>query len=197
MRSRANSTSVTGRRNAKHSDGQSNTRKNEKARATACYFGDGTDPTLMPRLSRELRRGRDWPRNTGAQSSRCPVGRSRQGDREIGAAEISARARGRAVICEWPRPHSEARRERRRHVVKSRATVAAGFLCRRVHAQPVSARGAFRVQALHGPARQILHAVASQRAWAEGGAENRSRRAKICRPRTPSRKLRGFCAGAF
>ena len=85
------------------------------------------------------------------------------------ACQISARACDRAVSRKRPWPRPETRRERRRHVVKRRPAIAAGFLWRSLHAHPVPTRGTFRVQALHGPAGEILHAPASQTIWAEGG----------------------------
>ena len=63
----------------------------------------------------------------------------------------------RAIARERPRTHPEARPERRRHAVQRRAAVAADFQRRRLHPQPVTARGTFRIQALHGPAGQVLH----------------------------------------
>ena len=57
---------------------------------------------------------------------------------------------------------SEARPERRRHVVKRRAAVAAYILWRALHAQPVTPRGALRIQTLYRPTGKILHLLASQ-----------------------------------
>ena len=74
-------------------------------------------------------------------------------------SEDSARTPRRAIAREGARPHSESRRERRRHVVKRSAAIAADFLWRILHAQPVSARGTFRSQTLHRPSGQILHPV--------------------------------------
>jgi hypothetical protein len=76
----------------------------------------------------------------------------------------SARTPRRAIARQRSRPHAKSRRERRRHVVKRGAAIAADFLRRVLHAKPVAARGTFRSQTLHRPTGQILHPVASQSA---------------------------------
>jgi hypothetical protein len=73
-----------------------------------------------------------------------------------------ARAPRRAVRRQRPRPHAESRRERWRHVVERGAAIAASFLLRVLHAEPVAAGGTFGSQTLHRPAGQILHPGASQ-----------------------------------
>ena len=83
-------------------------------------------------------------------------------------AKISARSARRAITCQRAWPHSETRRERRRHIMERSAAIAADFLWRAQHAQPVAARGTFRGQTLHRPAGQILHPFASQ---SDGPAE--------------------------
>jgi hypothetical protein len=72
------------------------------------------------------------------------------------------RASDRAMACQWTRPHSEARRKRRRHVVKRSAAITATILWRTFDAQPVAARRTIRIQTLHRPTGQILHSFASQ-----------------------------------
>jgi hypothetical protein len=64
----------------------------------------------------------------------------------------------RPVAAERARTHPQARAQRRRHVVKRRATVAAEFHSGGAGAQPVTSGHAFRIDALNSPARQILHA---------------------------------------
>lgn len=61
------------------------------------------------------------------------------------------------IGAQRPRPHAEPRRQGRRHVMQRRAAVAANFLLRALHAQPVPARRTSRTQTLHSPTRQILH----------------------------------------
>ena len=68
------------------------------------------------------------------------------------------------------RPHAQARRQRRGYVVKRPAAMAAVFLRRCFHAQPVAARGTCGVQALHRPAGQSLHRFTSRPARRHGGA---------------------------
>jgi hypothetical protein len=72
------------------------------------------------------------------------------------------RASDRAMARQWTRPHSEARRKRRRHVVKRSAAITATILWRAFDAQPVAARRTIRIQTLHRPTGQILHSFASQ-----------------------------------
>ncbi len=53
--------------------------------------------------------------------------------------------------------HPEARRKRRGHVMERRAAIAAVIIPDAFDAEPVAARRAFRIQALHCPSREILH----------------------------------------
>ena len=68
-----------------------------------------------------------------------------------------SRAPGWPVGAQWARPQAQPRPQRRRNVVQRSAAVAAGVDPRDVHAQPMPARLALRVDALHRPARQVLH----------------------------------------
>jgi len=93
-----------------------------------------------------------------------------------------------ARTSDWPttrqrtRPHSEARRQRRRYVVKRSAAVAATILRRAFHAQPMAARRTIRIQTLHRPTGQILHSFASQ------NPRPRRRKEKRCRRSAPTAK---------
>jgi hypothetical protein len=93
-----------------------------------------------------------------------------------------------ARASDWPaagqrtRPHPEARRKGRRHVVKRSAAIAAPILRRALHAQPVAARRTTRVQTLHRPTGQILHSFASQ------NPRPRRRKEKRCRRSAPTAK---------
>jgi hypothetical protein len=89
-----------------------------------------------------------------------------------------------AVAAERPGTHPQARAQRRRHVVKRRAAVAAELRSGGAGTQPVAAGLTFRIDALNGPARQILHAFLLL-----------GRRATLPAPFTPEwpEKLRGFC----
>jgi hypothetical protein len=83
-------------------------------------------------------------------------------------AIASPRRLNLARASDWPtaaqrtRPHSEARRQGRRHVMKRPAAIAATILRLACHAQPVAARRTTRIQTLHRPTGQILHSFASQ-----------------------------------
>src|ERR1700722_6521646 len=55
------------------------------------------------------------------------------------AMGFSARAPRRAIARQWTRAHAKARRERWRHVVERGAAIAANFLRRVLHAEPVAA----------------------------------------------------------
>jgi hypothetical protein len=103
-----------------------------------------------------------------------------------------------ARATDWPtaaqrtRPHSEARRQGRRYVVKRSAAIAATILRRACHAQPVAARRTTRIQTLHRPTGQILHSFASQTHGSGGGRESDAAEA----PRQQKREeLAGLCAG--
>jgi hypothetical protein len=80
----------------------------------------------------------------------CPF-EAPKGDMADSASSHRAMSRKRAE------PHSEARPERRRHVVERGAADTANLLRHHLHPQPVSARGTSRIQTLYRPARQILH----------------------------------------
>jgi hypothetical protein len=57
----------------------------------------------------------------------------------------------RPVTRQRTRPHSKPRRQRRRNSMQRTAALAATFLRRFFHTHPVPARGALRIQTLHGP----------------------------------------------
>ena len=84
-----------------------------------------------------------------------------------------------AMARQRTRPHPEARRQWRRHVVKWSAAIAATILRRAFHAQPVAARRTTRIQTLHRPTGQILHSFASQ------NPRPRRRREERLPPRRP------------
>jgi hypothetical protein len=99
----------------------------------------------------------------------------------------------RPIAHERPGPHSQARPERRRHVVQRRTAVPANLQRSRLHPQPVAARGTFWIQTLYCPAGQILHdcsclANRCARATEGGSARRRSPSSReACNPG-------GFCA---
>jgi hypothetical protein len=76
---------------------------------------------------------------------------------EVVATATDSAPSHRAISGKRPRPHSEARPERGRHVVERRAAHTADLERRRLHPKPVAARGTFRIQTLNRPAGQILH----------------------------------------
>ena len=103
-----------------------------------------------------------------------------------------------ARATDWPtaaqrtRPHPEARRQGRRHIVKSPAAIAATILRRAFHAQPMASRRTTRIQTLHRPTGQILHSFASQTHGSGGGRKSDTAEA----PRLQKRQeLAGLCAG--
>ncbi len=103
-----------------------------------------------------------------------------------------------ARASDWPtaaqrtRPHPEARRKRRRYVVKRSAAIAATILRRAFHAQPVAARRTTRIQTLHGPTGQILHSFASQ---THGPGDGRKSDAAEAPRQQKRQELAGLCAG--
>jgi len=74
-----------------------------------------------------------------------------------------ARARAQRTRRQWPGAHAEARAERRRNVAKKIAAAGAAAVAAErdgdVSAQPVAARFAHRINALHGEAGQVLHFI--------------------------------------
>lgn len=72
------------------------------------------------------------------------------------AARLAAQ---RAIASERARTHPQARPQRRGNIVQRRVAIAAKFSRGVRSPQPVAASGALRINALHGPARQILHAL--------------------------------------
>lgn len=63
-----------------------------------------------------------------------------------------------AIAGERPRAKAQARAKRRRNILERRTAVAAGFLGGSgLYAKPLTTGRAFGIQALHGPAWQILH----------------------------------------
>ena len=77
--------------------------------------------------------------------------------RQIPPAAQLPRPEPRSICAQRPRSHPESRRQRWRHVMQRRAAVAANFLLRALHAQPLPTRRTLRTQTLHRPTRQILH----------------------------------------
>lgn len=78
-------------------------------------------------------------------------------------ANVLARARTkRRARSEGPRAHAETRAEGRRNGLQSAAAAGAKFEtgvgAGKMGAEPVSASGTLRIDALHGPTGQILHA---------------------------------------
>lgn len=79
--------------------------------------------------------------------------------------------------------------------MKRRSAIAASFLRRVLYARPVSSLGAFRIQALHCPARQMLHRPSRFANFSRCGGKlsHPAKRARLQQP-TP-RELTGLCAG--
>jgi hypothetical protein len=106
----------------------------------------------------ESQRGRD---RAGPRSRRCHVDHSRRrsksatGAREQLPEKLARTPRTIARQRSWA--HAKTRPDRRRHAMQRCAAIAADFLRRRLDAQPVATRGTLLIQALHGPAGQILH----------------------------------------
>jgi hypothetical protein len=103
-----------------------------------------------------------------------------------------ARATDRPTAAQRARPHPEARRQGRRHIVKRSAAIAATILRRAFHAQPVAARRTTRIQTLHGPTGQILHSFASQ---THGSGDGRKSDAAEAPQLQKRQELAGLCAG--
>ncbi len=110
----------------------------------------------------------------------------------------------RAIARQRPRTHSEARCQRRRHIVKLRIAIRAAFHWRHFHAQPVPARGALWIHALHRPARQKYHVI--PRAIERIQIAKLKQRIRLTKfiwrrrvlqrrqPRCETKNLQGFCA---
>ena len=96
----------------------------------------------------EKKRGRLAPTESGRAGPNAQLGRLPW------APGGTAR---RTVTAQRARTHPQARGQRRRYVVQRRATIAAKFSTGINRAQPVASRRAFRIDALHSPAWQILH----------------------------------------
>jgi hypothetical protein len=110
--------------------------------------------------------------------SPSPVADSARPERPLIGRTGLAPPSDRPIARERPGPHSQARPERRRHVVQRRTAVAANVQRSRLHPQPVAARGTFWIQTLYCPAGQILHGcscLAKRRAPATKGGSGRRR----------------------
>ena len=70
----------------------------------------------------------------------------------------SGRTARRTVTAQRARTHPQAWAQRRRDIVERSATIAAEFSSGVGRPQPVAASRALRIDALHSPSRQILHA---------------------------------------
>jgi hypothetical protein len=88
----------------------------------------------------------------GATGTSGPGGCSRR------LALASRRAARWTVTAERAGTHPQARADGWRNVVKRSAAIAAEFSSGVRRPQPVAASRAFRIDALHSPSRQILHA---------------------------------------
>lgn len=62
-----------------------------------------------------------------------------------------------AVVAQAARAHAKARAQGRRHAMQGRAAIGAKLRMQAIHAQPLAAGAAFGVDALNGPAGQIVH----------------------------------------
>jgi hypothetical protein len=144
------------------------------ARSVALRAAGPPCPAALPILKQEFQRARHRQKARTAPTSFQPFGpcspesisegcdgdvtasRAAKRSRRCGGVN-SARAPRRAIARQRTRAHAKARRERWRHVVERGAAVAADFLRRILHAEPVTARRTFRSQTLHCPSGQILH----------------------------------------
>ena len=121
----------------------------------------------------ELRRRRN---RAGLRSSRCQF--------------ETLTSTPRPITGKRPRSHSEPRPKRRRHAMQWRAAVAADVKRLRLDAQPVTARGTLRIQALDGPAGQVLHPnsprTTQNQQWACTTEKDTERK-------QPPRKTEGLC----
>lgn len=104
---------------------------------------------------------------------------------------LAAAAHG-AIARQRARARAEARAERGRNVLQRAAATAAGFLGTPFDSQPMAAGDAFRVQALHSPAGQILHRAS----WfgkfqMEAASDPGKQPSRSSRPPT----WQGFCVG--
>jgi hypothetical protein len=144
-----------------------------------------------------------------AGTARPPRRTSGPGGRSRRLALASWRAARWTVTAQRAGTHPQARADGWRNVVKRSAAIAAEFSSGVSRPQPVAASRAFRIDALHGPSRQILHAFSpfgmtrdffrSRRAF----PARRWQRTVPGKPLrspwtvTPRKKLRGFCAGVL
>ena len=94
----------------------------------------------------------------GARSSRASRDERAQKARLKRLPRASGGTSRRTVTAQRTGTHPQAGSKRRRHIVERCATVAAEFSTGHAHTQPVAARRAFRIDALHSPTGQILHA---------------------------------------
>jgi hypothetical protein len=92
--------------------------------------------------------GTDWKNGNEIP----PFGRHDVFARRESLAGAKGRARG-----EGARAHAEARGERRRHVSQGIAARGTELAADHVGAEPVAARFAIRINALHGGAGHVLH----------------------------------------
>lgn len=95
---------------------------------------------------------------SGDGSPRSSRGELAQGARFERLPRASGGTSRWTVTAQRAGTHPQARRERRRNIMKRRAAVAAELPIGGAHAQPVAARRALRIDALHSPTWQILHA---------------------------------------
>ena len=107
------------------------------------------------------------------------------------AALVRSRAQGRAG-GERARPHAQARSDRRRyglqHTAAGRTKFQTGVGSGKMSAQPVSASGAFLIDALHGPTRQVLHCASPSGDRARSAARSSKMRGLLREPTVVSRK---------
>ncbi len=136
-----------------------------------------------------MERGRLVPAGTGTSG---PEDRSRR------LPLAAGRTARRTVTAQRAGTHPKARAQRRRNVAKRRGTIAAKFSAGVCRAQPVAASRALRVDALHSPSWQILHAFSPSSLC--GMTRHFLRSLKRSNPpgRGSSRKkLPGVCAAAL
>ena len=114
------------------------------------------------------------------------AGTSGPRDRSQRLSLASRRAARWTVTTQRARTHSQSRADRRRNIAERRAAIAAEFSHGVGSPQPVAASGAFRIDALHSPSRQILHEYLPLAAAGMTRQFFRSRRTfPACRTRWP------------
>jgi hypothetical protein len=119
----------------------------------------------------ESKRQRPQKKKTGAHSLRSFFMMARRQQKNL------SRPGPQGASSQRTRPHAKARPDRRRYCLQRTSATGAEFQpsvgTGKIRPQPVSSRGAFLIDALHGPTRQVLH-----RASPSG------RNARICLRRT-------------